>query len=125
MPPSKPSFLLVDEAQTSYNGTWFWNSLIKSVNDGAIDLYIVLFSCYGSATGEALGIRRGPTSVLLAGDQLIELQWRGVHFKPIGLLLKKEEAEDILRKRYNLKLYPFKISTELIHVMYGLSGEHV
>src|SRR5207249_4641436 len=44
-PSAKPTILLVDEAQTTYWSNWFWNSLVKSVNDGVVPrLFIILFS---------------------------------------------------------------------------------
>lgn len=94
-----PTVLLVDEAQSTKEDQYFWNTFLKLlVQPAPSNLRVAMFAAYGSAGNTPVEI---PciTPPILRRIQRVELQWHGNdEDPPVGLLLSREEAEEILNK---------------------------
>lgn len=96
-------YLLVDEAQQTYWDDELWADLFKAV-EPASQPYIVLFMSYGSPTRGFTGFELEKyikTPMIFGNEQQISLRpdinvtWP---WKPIGLLLDKDEANEVVER---------------------------
>lgn len=94
-----PTVLLVDEAQSTKEDQYFWNTFLKLLVQPALStLRVAMFAAYGSAGNTPVEI---PciTPPILRRIQRVELQWHGNdEDPPVGLFLSREEAEEIFDK---------------------------
>ncbi|KAF8246761.1 hypothetical protein K440DRAFT_321623 [Wilcoxina mikolae CBS 423.85] len=94
-----PTVLLVDEAQTTKDDEYFWNTFLKFiVQPDDTPLLVCLFATYGSAGSNPVEIP-SITPPVLSCVQRVELQWYGTDVdQAVGLYLSREEADEIFDK---------------------------
>lgn len=87
--------IFIDDTQSSYYDDSLWGFLkLMEPNFGA---YFVLFSAYGSPGPYTVQMKTGIPPVLKA-QQRISLNWESGGDPPLGLLLKPDEAKDLLSR---------------------------
>ncbi|KAL3433467.1 hypothetical protein BDV09DRAFT_196699 [Aspergillus tetrazonus] len=96
-------YLFIDEAQQSYWDDELWADLFKAIEPGS-QAYIILFTSYGSPTRGFIGFdpeKHVKTPMIFGAEQQISLRpdenamWP---WKPIGLLLDEDEANEIVER---------------------------
>ncbi|KAA8904998.1 hypothetical protein FN846DRAFT_919559 [Sphaerosporella brunnea] len=117
--------LLLDEAQTSYSDTGFWNGVLKQLVQPAQGAYIILFSCY-SYPGHVpfpMAAETAGTPLIFADAQRIGLSWFGD--PPAGMLFRKEETVALCQRRSTAKASPLIIAPDLVDWLHEMTGGHV
>ncbi|KAJ7164831.1 hypothetical protein C8R43DRAFT_241926 [Mycena crocata] len=97
---SKHTYLLIDEAQATYNDTVFWNSQLKQIADQPTSFFHVVLACaYGSATDYSpIRLQRHHMVSLRPQEGLVE--------SPLGLLFTKEELDDYYELMIDARAMP-------------------
>lgn len=119
---ARNTVICIDDAQSTYYDEEFW-SFIKMLDSGSASF--ILFCSYGSPGPEPVQVKSG-TPPIFGRVQRISLQWEENPSMdpPIGLLLLKDEANDLIARccSQNANLPVF--SPELSDLLYKISGGH-
>ncbi|KAF8243921.1 hypothetical protein K440DRAFT_663821 [Wilcoxina mikolae CBS 423.85] len=118
---AQDTVVFIDDAQSSYYDNHLW-SLFKILDSGA---YFILFSSYGSPGPFPVEAKSG-TPPIFCADQRISLHWEStsVTERPIGILLAKDEADDLItRYCINNQNRP-QLSADLRDLLVTISGGH-
>lgn len=97
-------------------------STFKELATGA---YFILFSSYGSAGASPVEVKHG-TSPIFLPSQRISLEWEDHHDldAPVGLLLKRNEADDLIRRLCKVEPDNPELDQELGDQLFELSAGH-
>jgi hypothetical protein len=143
--PNHPAYLLLDEAQESYWDGQLWSAFFKSIDRfNVYSPFVVVFSSYGSpgrgneGFDERMHIK---TPMAFAPEQLISMRpnesiganppisiWSDEKstdlniFRPVGLLLEKDEAIDVMKRCTSTSL---PLSADLKTELFLISDGHV
>jgi hypothetical protein len=115
---AKNYVILIDEAHRTYSNTLLWGEplLKECINGGA---KFVLFGSYGSPGGRPSELI---DSLYLKKSQRISLHHSGD--PPVGLLLTKAEAVDLVDRICNTNIASPKLTEELRDNLIDISGHH-
>lgn len=113
--------IFIDDAQSSYYDDAFWGFL-KLVEPG-FGAYFVLFSAYGSPGPYPVQMKTGTPPVLKA-QQRITLNWELESESSLGLLLKDDEAHDLMSRACTYNADRPTLSEELRNLLFKISGGH-
>jgi hypothetical protein len=120
--------VFIDDAQSSYYDDNLW-SFLKHLgpNRGA---YFILFSSYGNPGPSPVEVKTG-TSPIFEPGQRVSLDWRNVDRRnasrtgrSIGILLSKNEAEDVIKRYCITSPNPLRFSRDLQGHLITLSKGH-
>lgn len=113
--------IFIDDAQSSYYDDTIWGVFkLMEPNFGA---YFVLFSSYGSPGPYPVQTKIGAPPVLKA-QQRISLNWESGGDSPLGLLLKPDEAKDLLYRACAYNADRPILSEDLCDLLFNISGGH-
>ena len=139
------AYLLIDEAQESYRDGELWAALFKSIGPAVGFPFILLFSSYGSPGRGYVGFdeqKHIKTPMSFAPKQQISLRPEKdiaddlpismrsgksteLHTcRPVGLLLKEDEAIDVLTQYAPTAIQP-SLSADLKRELFLISDGHV
>ena len=113
--------VFIDDAQLSYYDDNLWSSFTTLEPDSAI---FILLSSYGSV-GKYPAVVNTGTPPIFTPEQRISLhkeQHPGC--KPIGILLEKDEAEDLVARFLEIQSYGPHLEESLITYIRLISGGH-
>jgi hypothetical protein len=114
----EPNVVIIDEAQLTYWDGSFWNGGLKTIKPESANRFI-LFASYGSATAR-VPVTGTPTR--LPEHQQVSLRPvdHNDGIEPIGLLLTKEEFDDMVQR-----LYPrHSFSRDFLDCIFDLTAGH-
>ncbi|KAG8767028.1 hypothetical protein FRC15_005954 [Serendipita sp. 397] len=118
--------LVIDEAQMTYWDKTLWNELFKSIQTGHPHR-VILFSSYGSATGESK--QNSPCIDVTPSAEMVISPVQLVNLRPIdhndgygavGLLLTEAECREMIGKVFP----PIHFEENLIEYIYSLTSGH-
>lgn len=119
---ARNTIICIDDAQSTYYDDELWSFLKMLDSAGAS---FILFCSYGSPGPEPVEVRSG-TPPIFGRLQRISLQW-GENTSmdpPIGLLLLKDEADDLIFRCCAQNANKPVLSSELSDLLYKISGGH-
>ena len=142
--PRYQAYLLLDEAQQSYWDDELWAALFKSIQRDMGAPFVVLFSSYGSPGRGYEGFygqKHIKTPMVFAPKQQISLRSEiddnlpifvqsgestELHTcRPVGLLLKEDEAIDVQTRYASAAMQPSpSLSADLKRELFLISGGH-
>ncbi len=119
---ARNTIVFIDDAQSTYYDEELWSFLKMLDSDGAS---FILFCSYGSPGPEPVEMKSG-TPPSLGPLQRISLQWKENPSKdpPVGLLLLKDEADDLISRFCTRNANKPAFSSELSDHLYKISGGH-
>ena len=140
---SHQAYLLIDEAQESYRDGELWAALFKSIGPAVGFPFILLFSSYGSPGRGYVGFdeqKHIKTPLHLAPEQQISMRLEKDidnlptfiqsststelrPCRPVGLLLKEDEAMDVLTQ-YAPDTIQLSLSADLKRELFLISDGH-
>lgn len=121
---NKKFFLLLDEAQMTYNSTWWWSTFLKDLEGGFGKQHVIMFASRGSANANPIETKLFTPPSLPPGAR-IGLQKSSDHgLQPVGILLLKEEAEDLVERRLYIGAAPFRLCDKVIEGLIEMSNGH-
>ena len=144
--PRYQAYLLLDEAQQSYWSDELWAAFFKSVGRDVGSSSVILFSSYGSPDKGYVGSEQKhiKTPMVFAPEQQISLRpdesindylpistqsGKSTEFptyRPVGLLLKEDEAIDVLTRYASVGIQPpLSLSADLKRELFLISDGHV
>jgi len=113
-----PSFIIIDEAQATYDNAGLWHELKNS--NPLRDDRAILFCSYGSPTSDTEVV--GKTPIIINEPQRVSLQpVNHLDYAPVGLLLKREEYEDFIDNR-SLRS---KLDDSLLDLIFDFTAGHI
>lgn len=116
------TIICIDDAQSTYYDEELW-SFLKILDSGGASF--ILFRSYGIAGPEPVEVKSG-TPPRFGKLQRISLQWEENPSMdpPIGLLLLRDEAYDLISRCCAQNANKPVISSEFSELLYKLSGGH-
>lgn len=113
--------IFIDDAQSSYYDDTLWG-VLKLMEPG-FGAYLVLFSAYGSPGPYPVQMKTG-TPLAPKVEQRISLNWESGGDPPLGLLLKPDEAKDLLSRACAYNVDRPTLSEDLCDLLFNISGGH-
>ena len=141
--PRYQAYLLLDEAQQSYWNDELWAAFFKSIGRDVDSSFVILFSSYGSPDRGYVGFGEEhiKTPMVFAPEQQISLRpdesindylpistqsGGSTGFRPVGLLLKEDEAIDVLTRYASVGIQPsLSLLADLKRELFLISDGHV
>lgn len=119
---ARNTIICIDDAQSTYYDDEFWSFLKMLSSDSAT---FILFCSYGNPGPEPVEVKSG-TPPIFGQLQRISLQWEESPSMdpPIGLLLLKDEADDLIARCCAQNANQPVLSSELSDLLYKISGGH-
>lgn len=119
---AKSTVVCFDDAQSSYYDEELW-SFFKLLDKGSAKF--ILFSSYGSAGSCPVPVKSGTPPSFESG-QRISLQWESSPSSPspVGLLLQKDEADDLITRYCAQSSNRPILLRELRDAIVAISGGH-
>lgn len=117
---ARNTIICIDDAQSTYYDEELWSFLKMLDSAGAS---FILFCSYGSPGPEPVEMKSG-TSPIFGRLQRISLKWGKTMDPPIGLLLLKYEADDLIFRCCAQNANKAVLSSELSDLLYKISAGH-
>jgi hypothetical protein len=119
--PEEKTFLIFDDAQTTYEDYNLWNELFKNISTDD-NQFVIAFASYGIPTSHLI-IHIGATVVVTDWQRVTLRQTDLDGLGSVGLLLSQTEFDDFVRTRFAPTLYHF--DTSFLKFIFEATGGHV
>jgi hypothetical protein len=126
--PRCSAYLLFDNAEATYGDSRLWEEFFKDVVQRKATVLVALFCCYGSPNAKPVVYSPGTPPILGHCDRVSLRPMDSHHIHeghgPIGLLLTREEFDEVVDRYLDLDRKPLRLDEKLREMLHEWTAGH-